>query len=320
MARIRTIKPSFFLDDELAELPYAARLLFAGLWCLADREGRLEDRPKRIKAEVLPYDDEDVDALLTALAEAGFVQRYEVDGARYIQVVNFAKHQKPNHREAASTIPPPGGNGSQPFPGTPGHAQERQGTRDNPSRAYPGGTGREQEGNIASSSLRSEDACAEPSRAPAPALPAGTAPGRDEAPPDNADPPPVITLPTNRRGTEYPVTKAQVAEWAELYPAVDVVQELRKMRGWLLANKTRRKTARGMPKFINAWLTKEQDRGGAKARASPATPTSGNGRGLAAAVSKFGARVRQEVHHDDGTGDRDRGEGVRALPGVGRNG
>jgi len=145
MARIRTIKPGFFLDDELAELPYAARLLFAGLWCLADREGRLEDRPKRIKAEVLPYDDEDVDALLTALAEAGFVQRYEVDGTRYIQVVNFAKHQKPNHREAASTIPPPDGNGPHPFPGTPGHARERQGTRDNPSRACPGGTGREQE-------------------------------------------------------------------------------------------------------------------------------------------------------------------------------
>ncbi len=107
MARIRTIKPGFFLDDQLAELPYPARLLFVGLWCIADRQGRLEDRPKRIKAEVLPYDNEDVDALLCSLATAGFIVRYEADGKRYIQVVNFLKHQRPNAREPESTIPAP---------------------------------------------------------------------------------------------------------------------------------------------------------------------------------------------------------------------
>ena len=69
MARSRNIKPGFFLNDELAECDPLARLLFAGLWCIADREGRLEDRPKRIKAEVLPYDDCDVDELLNQLAE-----------------------------------------------------------------------------------------------------------------------------------------------------------------------------------------------------------------------------------------------------------
>jgi hypothetical protein len=55
VARSRNIKPGFFLNDELAECEPLARILFAGLWCIADREGRLEDRPKRIKAEVLPY-------------------------------------------------------------------------------------------------------------------------------------------------------------------------------------------------------------------------------------------------------------------------
>ncbi len=61
MARIRTIKPQFFLNEELAELPAMVRLLFIGLWTQADREGRLLDRPKRLKAEIFPYDNFDVE-------------------------------------------------------------------------------------------------------------------------------------------------------------------------------------------------------------------------------------------------------------------
>lgn len=105
--RARTLKPGFFKNEQLAELPMAARLLFAGLWCLADRAGRLEDRPRRIKAELFPYDDLDIEPLLQALADHGFIVRYAVDGARYIQVTNFTKHQSPHPREAASEIPPP---------------------------------------------------------------------------------------------------------------------------------------------------------------------------------------------------------------------
>ena len=109
MARSRNIKPGFFLNDELAECEPLARLLFAGLWCIADREGRLEDRPKRIKAEVLPYDDCDIDQLLNQLAEHGFIIRYEIDGCQYIQTVNFLKHQNPHYKESESIIPPPPG-------------------------------------------------------------------------------------------------------------------------------------------------------------------------------------------------------------------
>ena len=107
MARARNIKPGFFLNDELGELDPLARLLFAGLWCVADKEGRLEDRPKRIKIETLPYDDCDIDKLLDDLAESGFIVRYEVDETRYIQVENFRKHQNPHPKEAASVLPAP---------------------------------------------------------------------------------------------------------------------------------------------------------------------------------------------------------------------
>lgn len=107
MARSRNIKPGFFTNDELAELPALTRLLFIGLWTLVDRDGRIEDRPKKIKAECMPYDDMDADAALSALCKSGFILRYEADNTRCIQVQNWSKHQNPHVKELASTLPAP---------------------------------------------------------------------------------------------------------------------------------------------------------------------------------------------------------------------
>lgn len=107
MSRARNLKPGFFKNELLAECPPLARILFQGLWCEADREGRLEDRPKRLKAEYLPYDNCDADALLGELVARGFIVRYESNGCRYIAVLAFSKHQNPHVREPASSIPAP---------------------------------------------------------------------------------------------------------------------------------------------------------------------------------------------------------------------
>lgn len=107
MARARNLKPSFFMDDDIAEIHPLGRLLFQGLWCVADREGRLADKPKKIKAELLPYDNCNVERLLQDLDEARFIVRYERDGKRYIQVRQFKKHQNPHVKEPPSMIPPP---------------------------------------------------------------------------------------------------------------------------------------------------------------------------------------------------------------------
>lgn len=109
MARARSIKPGFFKNEELAALGFPAMLLFAGLWTLADREGRLEDRPKRIKAEIFPYSGVNVDNLLSSLASAGFVVRYEIDGKRFIALPTFNRHQNPHYKEPPSLIPHPPG-------------------------------------------------------------------------------------------------------------------------------------------------------------------------------------------------------------------
>lgn len=71
--------------------------------------------------------------------------------------------------------------------------------------------------------------------------------------------PPVILLPLND-GTDHPVKRQEVDQWAELYPSVDVEGELKRMKGWLLASKQKRKTKNGINKFINAWLDREQNR------------------------------------------------------------
>ncbi len=110
MARARNIKPGFFANEVLVELPVETRLLFIGLWTVADREGRMEDRPKRIRADIFPYDmGLDVDQMLNDLQASGFLIRYDMNGARFIQVVNFSKHQNPHARETPSIIPPPPG-------------------------------------------------------------------------------------------------------------------------------------------------------------------------------------------------------------------
>lgn len=114
MPRIRYIKPDFFKDEDVATLPYELRLLFAGLWCWADREGRLEYRIKFLKAEIFPYDNIDMEAAIKALEvphiperpEKSFIKIYTVSGKKYIQIQEFNKHQKPHKTEKASDLPP----------------------------------------------------------------------------------------------------------------------------------------------------------------------------------------------------------------------
>jgi hypothetical protein len=110
MARARSIKPGFFENEVLSECSPYARLLFIGLWMLADREGRLEDRPKRIKGALFAHECAEtiqINTILDELMTAGFILRYTTDGVSCIEIVNFLRHQRPHHNEVASTLPAP---------------------------------------------------------------------------------------------------------------------------------------------------------------------------------------------------------------------
>jgi len=114
MARIRYLKPEFFTDEDIGYLTVKERLGYAGLWCHADREGRLEDRPRYLKTQIFPYDNFDMEGILNSLSQPKktnhnepFIVRYSNNGRKYIQILKFLDHQKPHHTEKNSTYPPP---------------------------------------------------------------------------------------------------------------------------------------------------------------------------------------------------------------------
>ena len=96
-----------FTDEDIGDLSFEARWLFAGLFTQADREGRLEDRPRKLKVEVMPYDTVNIEHLLRELTEARFITRYEAEGKRYIHIRTFWKHQHFHIKEPPSTLPEP---------------------------------------------------------------------------------------------------------------------------------------------------------------------------------------------------------------------
>ena len=71
----------------------------------------------------------------------------------------------------------------------------------------------------------------------------------------------MISLPLND-GTFFDVSENDRAKWSQLYPNVDVLQQLRNMAGWCDSNPTKRKTRGGIKRFITSWLSREQDKGG----------------------------------------------------------
>ena len=107
MARARQIKPTFFMHEVVAGLSPMVRLYWIGLWTLADRAGRLEYRPMRIKAQLFPYEDINIDEATLVLESKGFVQRCKFeDGLVVLYIRNWEKHQRPHQNESQSELPP----------------------------------------------------------------------------------------------------------------------------------------------------------------------------------------------------------------------
>lgn len=110
MEEMRNLKQVIFNNDAMGELPPITRLLFAGLWCLVDSKGRLEDRPRTIKKAIMGYDDVSagqVNEMLQSLHDKAFIVRYSTSGSSYIQVNNFSKFRNPRIHRKPSKIPSP---------------------------------------------------------------------------------------------------------------------------------------------------------------------------------------------------------------------
>jgi hypothetical protein len=107
MARIRTIKPEFFTSEDIVRLSPLARLFYIGLWCEADREGKLTWKPFTLKLRYLPADQVDINEIAGELINSGLLFTYDVDNDSYAIIPKFLKHQVINMKEAQSKIPFP---------------------------------------------------------------------------------------------------------------------------------------------------------------------------------------------------------------------
>lgn len=243
MARTRNIKPGFLKNEVLAECDPLARILFAGLWMLADRDGRGEYRPKLIRAECLPYDDCDVPSLIKELDERGFITVYEVEGRQFYEIPNFKRHQNPHKNEESKN-----------YPSSTGALRVF-------SRAVPDENDSDPAFFLPPSTNH---------------LPPSTLVRRDALPPEDArgvsvdepiqepqqvDQSPVVgTFPCDGERKTFEVRQSLVDEFAELFPKLDVLDEFKQAKAWILADKARRKTHRGMRRFLTGWLTRASDR------------------------------------------------------------
>jgi hypothetical protein len=112
MARIRSIYPSFAHDAKVKRLTRDARLTFLLMLCEADDDGRMPGSGKWL-AGTLYEDDEDVTPAkvlrwVGQMVREGMVSPYEVDGAKYLAIVNFKTYQRPKHPTPSKLPPPPG--------------------------------------------------------------------------------------------------------------------------------------------------------------------------------------------------------------------
>ena len=105
MARIRTVKPEFFTSESVLSVSPLARLFFIGLWCEADRDGRLKWKPKTLKFRYLPADSVNIEKLCTELEQAEMIVTYTIDNNDYCEIPSFKSHQVINNREKESELP-----------------------------------------------------------------------------------------------------------------------------------------------------------------------------------------------------------------------
>lgn len=226
----RIIKESIWASDKISSLSDFEFRVWIALITLADDAGRGDARAAIIRGRAFPLRDgvtnRNVESAVRKLASNGCIALYTVGGHCYYCFPTWNRHQR--IRDCKPKYPGPEDADDLPENDSP------------PQSAATCGKPPQTAALIQSESNPN------------------TNPKEGRAEPQAASAPPVILLPL-QNGTEYPVTVEQCHEWAGLYPAVDVIQQLRGMRGWLDANPTKRKTARGIKAFIVRWLAREQD-------------------------------------------------------------
>lgn len=244
----RIIKESICTSDTVDSLSWFEEVFFYRLIVNCDDYGRFDARPKILKARLFPLKtdirEDAVVASLVRLQLAGIIIVYMYDERPYLQLVTWGDHQQIRNKK--SKYPELSESRILDFHGW---EKEKLTVQDFD--------------NICNHLISSEIKCyrnpiqseseSNPNQNP------NCMSGVQASEPVISEPP-VICLMLNDK-SEYGIIQSDIDEWSSLYPAVDILQELRKMKGWLDSNPSRRKTRKGIKRFITNWLAKEQDKG-----------------------------------------------------------
>ena len=236
----RIIKESLCSSEKIALLTDFEFRLWIGLITQADDTGRGDARPAIIKGHVFPLRDritvKDISGALHGLAAKGCISLYEIDGRSYFWFPSWAKHQR--IRDAKPKFPAP-----------PSEEPLAQAENESPlDLAATRGNSRQLAANRGDSPQLAALIQSNPIQSN-PTISATSAENEETE----------IELVLNT-GALYPISKEKADRWRELYPSVDVSQELRNMAAWLESNPTKRKTKNGILRFCNGWLSREQDK------------------------------------------------------------
>lgn len=250
----RILKESICTSDTVDDLSWFEEVFFYRLIVNCDDYGRTDARPAILKANLFPLKSitiTDIEQTLNKLSAVGLVYRYIVNDKPYLQLVTWEKYQQVRSRKSKYPAPDEG----TPYEenSTPDIKCNQKNTdvpviQSNPIQSESKSES-ENESNNKHGAVKT---AAEP---------------KQEF---------VISLMLNDK-TLYGITQENIDHWRELYPVVDVLQELKKMQGWIESNPNKRKTKNGIKRFITNWLSKTQDKGGVSFGTSTGNATTAAG-------------------------------------------
>lgn len=243
--RSRNLKPGFFKNEDLVECDPLARILFEGLWCFADREGRFEWRPKKMKIEILPCDNCDIGWLLGQLELKELIIKYSVNGKEYGHLPTFLKHQNPHVRESPSTCPDP----TQALPRQDKEDKPRTNQGTTKEKPRPRQDCLNPESLLLNASSSDEETPKEKNPS--------TEKGIDSQKSTKGDTAPEIKIPL-KNGEDFIVEENHLEELKNAYPDVDITLQILRIRNWNVNNPKKRKTPGGVKDHIEKWIKDEQ--------------------------------------------------------------
>ena len=228
----RILKETICTSDTVDALSWFEEVFFYRLIVNCDDYGRTDARPAILKANLFPLKNitvSDIEKTLNKLSAVGLVYRYIVNDKPYLQLVTWGKYQQVRSKKSKYLAP--------------------------------------EEGVLHDKKIAHDINCNQ-KISDVPVIQSNPKQSESESESeymhgaDNAAdvPEPVVSLMLNDKSL-YPISQPQIDHWKELYPAVDVLQELRKMQGWIESNPAKRKTKNGIERFVTGWLAKEQDKG-----------------------------------------------------------